>query len=146
MAPHAGRQLGTLGLLIELCDSVDNRQTGARGTLRVVVMRLGIAEERHHAVTEVLGDMATEAGYHFSSGAVVAAHRLAPFFGIELRRDRGGSNQVAEQHRQMAPLACDVARFSFRTTWHGGVQRSGALRTEPGFRRVVGPAPVAYQP
>ena len=36
---------------------------------------------------------------------MVAAHRLAPFLGIELRGDPGGPDQVAEQHRQMTPLA-----------------------------------------
>jgi hypothetical protein len=34
---------------------------------------------------------------------------LAPLLGIEPRRDRGRSDQVAEQNRQMTPLAVTVA-------------------------------------
>ncbi len=47
-------------------------------------MRLGIAEEGHHAVAEVLGNMAIEAGYRFSGRALIPGDRLAPFLGIEL--------------------------------------------------------------
>jgi hypothetical protein len=93
---------GAPGLLVELRYGLENRQARASGTLRIVVVRLGPAEERHHAVTEVLGDVTAEARYCFR---VRAAHRLSPFLGIELCGDPGRPNHVAEQHRQMAPLS-----------------------------------------
>jgi len=99
MDPDPRRQIGVPGLLVELRDIVDNRQAGARGTLRVVVVGLGIAEERHDAVTKVLGDVAAEARYRFCGRALVAGYRIAPFLGVELRGDPGGPNQIAEQHR-----------------------------------------------
>jgi len=57
--------------------------------LRVVVMRLGIAEESHHAVAEVLGDVTAEPGDRFSGGAPVAGHRFPPFLGVKPRGDLG---------------------------------------------------------
>jgi hypothetical protein len=99
MDPDPRRQLCAPGLLVELRDIVDNRQAGTRGTLRVVVVGLGIAEERHNAVTKVLGDVAAEARYRFRGRALVAGCCIAPFLRVELRRDPGGPNQIAEQHR-----------------------------------------------
>jgi len=54
---------------------LDNRQAGARGTLGVVVVGLGIAEECHHAVTQELGDVATEARYH-NRGRPALAYKI----------------------------------------------------------------------
>src|SRR5215472_15062024 len=62
-----------------------------------------IAEERHHAVAQVLGDVSVESGDRIGGRAMVPGHSLAPFLGIELRRDLSGADQSAEQHRQMAP-------------------------------------------
>src|SRR5260370_16231720 len=142
MEAHPRRQLGTPGSLVELRDSVDNRQAGARGALGVVVMCFGIAEECHHAVTQVLGDVTTEAGYRFRSRAMVAAYRLAPFFGIELRRDPGRPGQVAKQHRQMAALPGDVGWLDWRcfrkrqAQWW--TQRSTAITAELLALRISG--------
>jgi hypothetical protein len=55
--------------------------------------------------------MAAESRYRFRGRAMVAGHRLAPILGIELRRDPGGPGQVAEQHRQMTPLAGGFLRL-----------------------------------
>ncbi len=50
-------------------------------------MRFGIAEEGHHAVAEILGDMTAKAGDRVSDRALIAGDRLTPFFGIKLRSD-----------------------------------------------------------
>ena len=67
-------------------------------------MRLGIAEKRHHAVAEVLGDVAAITGDRFGGGAMISGDRLTPFFGVEPRGNLGGANQITKQHRQMPPL------------------------------------------
>ena len=104
MDPDPRRQLGAPALLVELRDIVDNRQAGTRGTLRVVVVGLGIAEERHNAVTKVLGDVAAEARYRFRGRALVAGYRIAPFLGVEPGRNRSRADQIAEQHREASAL------------------------------------------
>ena len=75
-------------------------------------MRLGITEQRHHSVAQILGDMAAEAGYLLGRRAMVSGHRFAPFLGVEPRRDLGRTDQIAEQHRQMPPLT---------VTWAGRI-------------------------
>jgi hypothetical protein len=57
-----------LGLLIELRYCFNDRKACTHGSFRIVVMGLGIAEEGHHAVTEILGDMAAISGYSFGDG------------------------------------------------------------------------------
>jgi hypothetical protein len=47
-------------------------------------MRFRIAEEGHHAVAEIFGNVTAEARYRFRGYTVVAVDRLAPFLGIEL--------------------------------------------------------------
>jgi len=74
-------------------------------------VRLGIAEKRHHAVAEVLGDVAAITGDRFGGGAMISGDRLTPFFGVEPRGNLGGANQITEQHRQMAPLAASRCRY-----------------------------------
>jgi hypothetical protein len=120
-------------------DGLKNRQTGSGGALRVVVVGLGIAKERHYSVTKVLGDVATEAGYRFRGRAMVAPHRLAPFLRVELGGDLGRPGQVAEQHRQMAPLAREaLAGFSIRTKRRGGsVERRSTLAAELKSRWIL---------
>src|SRR5215472_7721797 len=137
MDPDPRRQPRASRLLVELPDSLKNRQTGARGPLGVVIMRLGIAEERHHAVTQVLGDVAAKLADRSGGSAMILGHRLAPFLGIELGGDLGRTDQVTEQHRQMAPLARErIARSdggSFRLRYVDDcVKRSPASVAELG--------------
>ena len=73
---------------VELLYRGDDRQAGARNALGVIVVSLGISEESHYTVAEILRDVATEAGYRFGGGALVSGHSLEPFLGIELRGDR----------------------------------------------------------
>jgi hypothetical protein len=75
------------GLLVELRYPVDDCEARADRALGIIVMCLGPAEESHHAVAEILGDVAIEAGYRFCGCG--PSHRLAPFLRIELRGNRG---------------------------------------------------------
>jgi hypothetical protein len=86
--------------------------------------------------------MAAESRYRVRSCALIARHRLTPLFRIELSCNRGGANQIAEQHRQMAPLArrAALAWFSFRVNRRGSIEWCGALCAEPGFGGVRGTA------
>jgi len=64
-------------------------QTCECRTFRIIVVSFGIAEERHHAVAEILREVAAIAGDGFCSGALVARYNFAPFFRIEPSGDLG---------------------------------------------------------
>jgi hypothetical protein len=83
--------------------------------------------------------VAAEAGYRFSRGALIARHRLAPFLGIELSRNRSGADQVAEEYRQTPPLAGRSARakVSLRMKRRARTECCCALRAESGFGWII---------
>ena len=88
----------------EPADRVDDREPGASRALGIVLMRLGIAEINQHAVAHILGDKTAKAGDGVGDAAMVGADDLAQILGIEARRQRRRADQVAEHHRQLAPL------------------------------------------
>ena len=69
------------------------------GALRIVFVCVGIAEIYYRAVAMMPRDKAVEAGNGFSNAAPVAGDDGAEVFGIETRRERSRSDQVAKQHR-----------------------------------------------
>ena len=88
----------------EPADRVDDREPGASRALGVVLMRLGIAEIDQHAVAHILGDKTAKAADGVGDAAMVGADDLAQILGIEARRQRRRTDQIAEHHRQLAPL------------------------------------------
>ena len=94
-----------LKLLVELCYGLEDFKARARGALTVVVMCFGIAEIGHHAVAEVLRHTPAEAIDGLRRRAVILADNLTPFFGIQAAADLSRTDEVAEQYREMAPLA-----------------------------------------
>src|SRR6516225_273279 len=67
-------------------------------------MRLRIAEIDEHTVAHILGDKAAKAGDDVGDAAMVGADDLAQILGIEARRQRRRTDQIAEHHRQLPPL------------------------------------------
>ena len=88
---------------------VDDREPGADGALGVVLVRVRIAEIGQHAVAHVLGDVSVEA--RDLAGAAVDRLRmhLAHVLRIQLRRQRGRADQIAEHHGQLPPLGLGCA-------------------------------------
>ena len=94
----------------EPADRVDDREPGAGRALGVVLVRLGIAEINEHAVAHVFGDKTAKAADGVGDAAVVGADDLAQILGIEARRQRRRTDQIAEHHRQLPPLGVDYRR------------------------------------
>ena len=94
----------------EPADRVDDREPGARRALGVVLMRLGIAEINQHAVAHILGDKTAKAADGVGDAAVVGADDLAQILGIEARRQRRRTDQVAEHHGHLPSLGLDCRR------------------------------------
>jgi hypothetical protein len=101
---RASAELWVHGVLVELRYGIEHRQARARGTFTVVVVGLGIAEECHHAIPKVLGDMPAEALDYLRRRMMVPGDHLPPLFRIKLRCDAGRVHQIAKQHCQMPPL------------------------------------------
>lgn len=117
------------GQFVELRKGVDNLQSRPRRALRVVVVRRRPPEQRHHAVAEVFHDVSAEARDRVRRQAMVFADGLAPFLGIELRRNRCRSDEIGEQHREMTPLARHFSRPDRRHCRRRG-DRSANQRSE----------------
>jgi hypothetical protein len=86
---------------IEATDRVDDTQPGPNRSLGIVLMRARVAEIDQDAVAHILSDKAVEPGDDPGDRAVIGGDDLAQILGIELRRERGRADQVAEHHRQL---------------------------------------------
>jgi hypothetical protein len=62
------------------------------------------ARQGQHAVAHVFGDEATGLGDDLGAAAVIGANDCSKVLGIELGRERGGADEVAEHHGQLAAL------------------------------------------
>src|SRR5215471_16166645 len=93
------------GVRIELQYCFEYRQACADSTLDIVVVSLGPAEIGYNSVAQKLGDMPAKAVDFLSRATMIVDNDFAPLFRIELCREAGRVYQVAEQHRQMTPLA-----------------------------------------
>ena len=67
-------------------------------------MRHRVAEQRHQPVAELLGDMPAHLRHRRRGGIEIGADEIAPFLGVEPRGDAGRIHQIAEHHREIAPL------------------------------------------
>jgi hypothetical protein len=124
--PDPRGQLRVAGLLVELGDRVEKRKSCARSALGVVVVRRGPAEVSHQAVAEIFRHMAIKAAYRCGSRTMITRDRIAPLLGVKPGGDPGRADQVAEQHRQMPPLAGHVRRLKRR----GRGKRNANWRSE----------------
>jgi hypothetical protein len=70
-----------------------------------VLVSNGIAEVGHNAVALNLLHVAVETLDRGDGGFVVARHDAPVFFGVKAIGQRGGTHQIAEQHRHLTALA-----------------------------------------
>ena len=80
-------------------------ERGASGPKRVVVMRHGRAEQRHHGVADVLVNGAAVTDDHAVGQRREPRHEIADLLGIEGLRERCEVAEVGEQDRHLTPLA-----------------------------------------
>jgi hypothetical protein len=78
---------------------------GAHRPLGVVLVGLRVAEVDQQPVAQVLHDLAAVAGGGGDGLGLVGLHRPAVGLGVELLGQRRRAHQIAEHHRQVAPLA-----------------------------------------
>ena len=107
-------------------------------------MRLRIPEVRQHAIAHVVGDVAVVAFDHRRAGPLVGADHGAHVLGIETLRERRGTDQIREQHGQLAASRGFPGGRRRGGTWrpavldHGTPSEPAAAATaERGARQVV---------
>jgi hypothetical protein len=105
---------------------------------RVVLVRAGKAEIGENAVAHEFGDEAVVACDHAGARVLIGPDDLAHVLGIESRRKRGGSDEIAEHDGQLAPLG--GVRGRRRLGRRGGSGGRGKLR---GGRQNLAPMPDA---
>jgi hypothetical protein len=67
-----------------------------RGTLRVVLLRHRIAEQRHQPVAQLLGDVPAHFGHGCRGGVEIGADEVTPLLGVELSGNAGRAHQITE--------------------------------------------------
>ena len=112
---------------IELAQGLHHPQPGPHCPLRVILMRLRIAEVDEQAIAEILGDMALKAGDHLGAGVLIGPHHFAPVFGVELAGQHGRVHQVTEQHRELAAFGIRRMRGGSVASGSGQVEQQCAM-------------------
>jgi hypothetical protein len=97
----------------------------ARRPLRIVAVRHGCPEHRHHAVADVLVDGAAETLDQAIGELEEAIGHGVHGFGAELMGQAGVASQVAEQYGHLPPLALDLGSSRHRRRRLGPFGRAG---------------------
>jgi hypothetical protein len=86
-------------------------QRGTSGAHRIVVMRTGRTEKRHHGVTNVLVDRTPISDDNAVDEGGIAAYQLADLFRIERSRYCGESTEISEENGDLPTLAVTGGRL-----------------------------------
>ena len=100
--PMRAERLGRAGrgvARVEVGERALDRQRREHGALGVALLRLGIAEQRHQPVAELLQHVAAERSHGGRGGVEVTPHRIAPVVRIELRGEARRAREVAKHDR-----------------------------------------------
>ena len=101
----------------------DQRQSGAHGTLGVVLMRLGIAKIDQQPIPEVLRNMAVKALDDRGASVLVGAHQRTVVLRVELPGQGGRLDQITEQHGELAAFSVRGMAGPWRRGNRGGLGR-----------------------
>jgi hypothetical protein len=99
----------------QLRQRLDDAQADSDPALGVVLVCARIAEIHQQAIPEILCDMSVVVRNDLGARRLIGAHQLAVFLGVEVLRKLGGSDQVAEQHSELAALGAGGGRFELRS-------------------------------
>ena len=91
--------------VVHVDDALQHRRPGAHRALRSILERPRIAEDHQQAVTEVLGDVPTELGRRRRADLLVGEDQFRQVLGVELLRQGGRTDEVAEEDRDLSSLA-----------------------------------------
>src|SRR5262245_55105146 len=105
MDTHTDSELDTFRLLqtgIQVFYRSEDTQTRSYGSLRVIFMGVGIAKVDEESIPQELSNVTVIAANHLRTGGVIRPDHVPVRFGIELGREAGRIDQIAEHHGQLA--------------------------------------------
>ena len=111
---------------------MQNAEPRPHRPLGVVFMRHGVAKIDQHTIAEVLSNIAVILVNHRGTGLVVGPHDLPQVFRVQVPRQRGRVNQIAEQHGEVAAFCL---RRRQQRLGYGRGHRAGRPRHLLGVRR-----------
>ena len=120
-------------VVVKAADCLAHRVSGANGSLRVVLVRDGRAEESHGGIADELLDGASVALELLTHGHVVGIDDAADVLGVELFGKRCEPDDVDEDDADDLPLERDLGRLDLRAAG-GAVRQAGRQRPEAARR------------
>src|SRR5262245_20475159 len=113
--------------LIQVCHGSEDIQPRAYCSLGVIFMGLRIAEIDKQTIAQKLGNVSVKPLDAFRTVRLIRPYRVAVLFGVELRGEFRGINQITEHHGELA--AFRVRRRCSRTGFNqrGGLFLSSRL-------------------
>ena len=115
-SPETPRHARELARLLELRHRGDQVERCADRTLGVVLVRDRDAPDGHDGVADELLDRAAVALHTLTAEVVVAGQQLAGVLGVARLRDAREADEVAEEHRDEAPLGDRLVRCGLRAS------------------------------
>jgi hypothetical protein len=143
---HAEGERHAVGVtqpLVDLGHRVLHAERGANRTLRVVLVRDGRTEDRHHVVADVLVHAAAVALHLFTEAAQAALNEAFHGLGIHRLRHRRVTGQVSEHDGDLTALLGERehAGLDHRRTRRGRLlHRGAAVHAEAGLGGELGAA------
>ena len=83
---------------------IEERQSGTHGPFGVILVGARVSEVSKHSIAHVAGHETVESLDGGFCSILVAAIDLAHLLGIEMLGELGGTDEIAEHHRQLAAL------------------------------------------
>src|SRR5215510_13122397 len=116
MDTYTDSELDTLLLLqtgMEVSHRIHDTQTSPYCSLRIVFMRLGIAEVHQEPIPEQLSNMPIVALDNLGTRSLICPHHLPVLFGIKLAGEFGGVHEITEHHGELAAFGVRGGPFGW---------------------------------
>ena len=138
--PHAGRQRpGRRRRRPQPGDRLDHAQAGTDGALGIILVGVRVAEENEDPVAHVPRDRAAELPHHRGARRLEPADHVAQLLELQVVRKRRGSDEVAEEHRDLPALGGDLPGWPRPARGQVGAARTAELEAG-GVREATGGA------
>ena len=107
-APKARARLSRRSLALEFAKRPQDRERRAHRTFGVVLLRLGVAEQRHQPVAELLQHMTAKIGHRSRSLVEIGVDEVAPVLGVQLRGEARRADEIAKHDSDRAALGREL--------------------------------------
>src|SRR5256885_2659929 len=87
---------------MQVSHGIEDTQTCPYCASSVIFMSLGISKIDQETITKELGDVSVVSLDDFSTSRLIGSNHVPVLFGVELRRELGGIDQITEDHRELS--------------------------------------------